>query len=192
VINIVLLLLFFTAITGNENHFTLFTPICKKSVVYIVAAVIFNEHDEVLMIQEAKSKCAGTWYLPAGRVEPGENLTIAIKREVIEETGLTFEPLTLITVESSKSIWFRFTFTGKINGGSLKTVSQANEESLQASWIADINQLDLRSRDILPLIDKTRAYWNQKLKWHQPILPVIYEHENLALRLIMVIRKKEK
>merc|ERR1712064_162742 len=45
-----------------------FVPVVKKSVCYIVAAVIFNEKNEVLMMQEAKSSCAGQWYLPAGRL----------------------------------------------------------------------------------------------------------------------------
>merc|ERR1712142_831258 len=46
-----------------------FQPVVKKSVCYIVAAVLFNENNEVLMMQEAKSSCAGQWYLPAGRME---------------------------------------------------------------------------------------------------------------------------
>ena len=45
-----------------------FVPVVKQSVCYIVAAVIFNEKNEVLMMQEAKSSCAGQWYLPAGRM----------------------------------------------------------------------------------------------------------------------------
>lgn len=169
-----------------------FTPICKQSVAYIVAAIVFNQKDELLMVQEAKSECTGTWYLPAGRVEPGEDLISAIKREVLEETGLIFEPITLISVESAKGTWFRFTFTGEKVGGFLKTVSKADKESLQASWIGNINQLNLRSRDILPLIDKTKNYYKEKHKWHKPIIPAIYEHEKLTLRLIMVIRKKQK
>lgn len=28
------------------------------------------------MMQEAKHSCAGQWYLPAGRVEPGEDIAV--------------------------------------------------------------------------------------------------------------------
>jgi 8-oxo-dGTP pyrophosphatase MutT (NUDIX family) len=39
-------------------------------------AVIINDDDEILMMQEAKSSCAGQWYLPAGRVEPNESIMV--------------------------------------------------------------------------------------------------------------------
>ena len=51
--------------------------------------------------KEAKSSCAGQWYLPAGRMEPGEEVTEAAIREVKEETGLDFEPSTLLSVEAA-------------------------------------------------------------------------------------------
>ncbi|XP_053203659.1 8-oxo-dGDP phosphatase NUDT18-like [Panonychus citri] len=178
------------ATKGIESSTCKFTPICKQSIFYIVTAVIFNEKDELLMMQEAKSECAGTWYLPAGRVEPGENLVDAVRREVTEETGLQFDPLTLILVENAKGNWYRFVFTGIIVGGQLKTVSLADSESLQASWISDINQLSLRCRDILPIIDRARTYWREKLSWHRSILPVIQSHDKILLRLIMIIKKK--
>lgn len=38
-----------------------FKPILDETVTYIVACVILNEYDEVLMIQEAKKSCAGKW-----------------------------------------------------------------------------------------------------------------------------------
>lgn len=53
-----------------------YVPITKSTVTYIVLVVLINDDDEVLMMQEAKSTCAGQWYLPAGRVEPGENLHV--------------------------------------------------------------------------------------------------------------------
>lgn len=36
-----------------------YIPLLGKSVTYIVACVLFNERDEVLMMQEAKQSCAG-------------------------------------------------------------------------------------------------------------------------------------
>lgn len=38
--------------------------------------------EEVLMVQEAKPDCYKLWYLPAGRVEVGESLEEALRREV--------------------------------------------------------------------------------------------------------------
>ena len=206
----------FTAAKGIDvgpTNVTNYQPVCKKSVCYIAAAVIFYhqnlpeknrmmlrrgthplEDDEaVLMMQEAKSECAGTWYLPAGRVEPGETLIEAVKREVKEETGLEFNPLTLVMVENAKGSWFRFVFTGSITGGQLKTVSRADAESICADWISDLSCLSLRHRDILPVIEKARNYWRAQNDYHNPILPVsIKPYRNLLLSLLLVVRKKEK
>ncbi|MFN9940756.1 MAG: NUDIX domain-containing protein [bacterium] len=48
------------------------------------------------MMQEAKSTCAGQWYLPAGKMEAGEDIGEAAKREVLEETGLEMELSTFL------------------------------------------------------------------------------------------------
>ena len=48
-----------------------------------VAGVVLNEKDEVLMV---KTHNAG-WVFPGGQVEVGENLTDAVKREILEDFG---------------------------------------------------------------------------------------------------------
>jgi len=40
----------------------------------------------------------------------------AAKREVHEESGLTYDPTTLIYVEAPSYHWLRFTFTGTVTG----------------------------------------------------------------------------
>lgn len=35
------------------------------------------------MMQEAKSSCAGQWYLPAGRIEAGENILVCEERRCL-------------------------------------------------------------------------------------------------------------
>lgn len=143
------------------------------------------------MIQEAKASCAGKWYLPAGRVEPNENLLDAVKREVLEETGLTMVPESLIMIECASGSWFRFVMAGKVTGGVLKTPDQANEESLQAIWVENVSELSLRSSDILPLIQRGRDYLSgANSPWHSPLLPVAKPRTKLYLRLIVCIRKK--
>ena len=113
----------------NENHclnpITTFDtsecvqPLVGYNVCYIVAVVIFDE-DKVLLMQEAKSSCLGKWYLPAGKVEVGENFYEAAKREVLEETGFIIEPTGLIMAEVNHNYWMRFVFSGKIIGGEIR------------------------------------------------------------------------
>ncbi|CAH1709126.1 8-oxo-dGDP phosphatase NUDT18 [Aphis gossypii] len=173
-----------------------YVPVTKSTVTYIVLVVLVNSEDEVLMMQEAKSTCAGQWYLPAGRVEPGENLHDAVKRECLEETGLEMELITLLSVEAASKAWFRFIFTGNVIGGCLKTPAQADSESLQAKWIKNISEVTLRSNDIIPLIECGRAFHNAAKKnkiqndWHHNLLPVIKPHKKLLLRLLICARQK--
>jgi len=169
-----------------------FIPKLKQSVCYVVMAVIFNDNNDILMMQEAKSTCSGQWYLPAGRVEPKENLTDAFKREVLEETGLLAEPSTLLMVESAAGSWYRFVLAGNVVGGSLKTPSQADSESLQAKWISKLSELTLRAVDIIPIVDHALSVKTQlgNSPSHPPLLPTARSYSKLYLRLIICARSK--
>jgi 8-oxo-dGTP diphosphatase len=62
-----------------------------------VGAVIVGERaggePVVLLIRRAQEPLRGEWSLPGGVVELGETLEDAIRREVLEETGLAVEVL---------------------------------------------------------------------------------------------------
>lgn len=170
-----------------------FVPILSSTVTYIVACILINEKNEVLMMQEAKKSCAGLWYLPAGRMERGESIVQAAEREVLEETGLVVKITTLLAVESAGGSWFRFVVTGKIVGGELKTPACADSESLQAKWIDDLNSLNLRASDIITIVEIARTYYRRNPvdpSWHRDILPAQKPHHKNYLRLVIGIRKK--
>ena len=59
-----------------------------------VAAIIRDETGRVLF----QKKHDGTWSLPAGAIEPGENPAQAVVREVQEETGLKVKPERIVGV----------------------------------------------------------------------------------------------
>ncbi len=50
------------------------------------ALVVVRLGPRFLIVQERKH--GQLWYLPAGRVEPGENITDAARRETLEESGV--------------------------------------------------------------------------------------------------------
>ncbi|XP_074495721.1 8-oxo-dGDP phosphatase NUDT18 [Sebastes fasciatus] len=161
----------------------------RKTVTYIVCAVIFNEKEEVLMVQEAKQECYKQWYLPAGRVEVGESLEEALRREVKEEAGFDCEPITLLLIQEQGPQWIRFVFLAKVTGGSLKSLSAADQESLQASWWDRQSVLPLRGRDILRLIDCGLKY--RQDPWHPVTLPVDLSCRHVVQRLVLVFTNAE-
>lgn len=61
------------------------------------AGIVINENDEVLMV---KTHNAG-WVFPGGQVEVGENVIDAVKREVMEETGVDIEVGEVFCVSSN-------------------------------------------------------------------------------------------
>ncbi|KAM6341709.1 8-oxo-dGDP phosphatase NUDT18 [Podargus strigoides] len=155
-----------------------------KNTCYVVLAVLFNEEDAVLLVQEAKPECRGEWYLPAGRMEPGESIVAAMRREVKEETGLECEPLTLLALEERGQAWIRFAFLARPTGGTLKTLEEADAESLQAVWWAgDPRALPLRAPDILPVLDLATRY--RRSPPHPPTLPQELPCALLCLRLLV-------
>ena len=63
----------------------------SKPFVLSVKAVVRDEQLQCLVLRRsAESKNnAGLWDFPGGKVDPGETLDAALKREIVEETGLT-------------------------------------------------------------------------------------------------------
>lgn len=54
-----------------------------------VGAFVYNEETkEILVIKEKYARRRPFWKLPGGYVDPGEDLEAAVKREVLEETGI--------------------------------------------------------------------------------------------------------
>jgi 8-oxo-dGTP diphosphatase len=66
-----------------------------------VGALIFRKRGNtgpILLVERAGHPLKGYWSLPGGLVETGESLDAAIRREVLEETGLRVKPLEMFDV----------------------------------------------------------------------------------------------
>jgi 8-oxo-dGTP diphosphatase len=56
-----------------------------------VGAIIHDDTGRLLLVRRATEPGRGRWSLPGGRVESGESDAAALRREVLEETGLLVE-----------------------------------------------------------------------------------------------------
>ena len=66
------------------------SPIQPSHPQLAVSAAIFRD-DKILLVRRARSPAKGFYSLPGGRVEFGESLHAALRREIDEETGLKID-----------------------------------------------------------------------------------------------------
>lgn len=107
-----------------------------------VAGLVRDPEGRVVMIRSPR----GDWEFPGGQVEEGEDLVIALQREISEETGLTVTVGKLVGVYSNiKSHIVMFDFLCEFVFGEL----QPSEESLAVEWVKESEALE---RIIRPVI----------------------------------------
>ncbi|MGQ9542825.1 MAG: NUDIX domain-containing protein [Candidatus Bathyarchaeia archaeon] len=117
----------------------------------IGVGAIIKRRDSILLVRINYSHRG--WMLPGGYVRPSETVGEAVRREVLEETGLHVEPLELVSVRSRVEggrCDLYLTFTVKVTGGELKP---DGEEVAEARYftLAEINCMSNIPR-IFPLI----------------------------------------
>lgn len=119
------------------------------SLVPAVSAVVADPGGRLLLQRRTDNQL---WSVPGGAVELGESVLDALRREVLEETGLEVEVDRLIGVYSSPDYLvayddgevrqqFSLAFACHVTGGSIQTSS----ESIDVQWFPpeDLATLDL-------------------------------------------------
>ncbi len=67
------------------------TPPAPRPIAATIAAVVRDGH--VLLVRRANPPDQDRWAFPGGKIDAGERLADAAARELLEETGVTAEPL---------------------------------------------------------------------------------------------------
>src|SRR5262245_57846134 len=100
-----------------------------------VVLVVVEHEGRFLMVHEASH--GNLWYLPAGGVEPNETISLAAKRETIEEAGIEIEPTSLLRLEEQMRPGPLYVQRFVIAARPLTTTpkSKPDHHSLEAKWM---------------------------------------------------------
>ena len=76
----------------------------RPQVVLVNRAIVLNKEKRILLIKrsESDSFMPGKWELPGGKLDEGQDISNALEREVLEETGLVVVPTDKIVYWHSK------------------------------------------------------------------------------------------
>jgi 8-oxo-dGTP diphosphatase len=131
-----------------------------------VGAVIVAEDagaPRVLLIRRGQEPLKGEWSLPGGAVELGETLEEAIRREVLEETGLAVEPLEVVEAfdriarDDAGRVRYHYVlvdFLCRVRGGAdVACPVTCATDALEARW-ASADELDVLTPLTVKVIEK--------------------------------------
>ncbi len=102
-----------------------------------VMGIVRNSKGQILLVQSPRRG----WEPPGGQVENGEDVLIALKREILEESGVEVETGGLVAMYSNvKSVPTKLMLTFEANamGGKLRT----SDESLDVGWFSPEEAVD--------------------------------------------------
>lgn len=115
----------------------------------LVASVVARTTDSVLLVKEGKENVQGTWNLPGGRVEEGEDPTETAVREIKEEVGVDVDLVGLVGVYLGQDAFvdgpfLSIAYMGELSGEP-RAVSTDTVEAVE--WVDQhrLNELELRS-----------------------------------------------
>ena len=123
---------------------------------FFYVMVVVEHEGRFLVVQEHDH----SWFLPAGPIEPPEELASAVMREAWQEGGVMVKPVSLLKVEyrwypgeRGLTAWWRYTIRAQPKGA-LEPKRLPDEHSLRASWLTlgEIGGLQLRSPEVLDVL----------------------------------------
>ena len=115
-----------------------------------VGTLVQNKQGQFLLV---KTEWRG-WEMPGGQIEKDEDVISALKREVVEESGIDIEIKRLMAVYSSVSEPPKviLDFLSEYNGGDIQ---KTNSEILDAKWFSKEEALSVIQTDPM----KYRIRW---------------------------------
>ncbi len=168
----------------------------KKYPEPVVAAIIYNDKSEILLIQSPKWGEGKLWMIPGGHIEIGETAKEALRREIKEETGLIINNIDFLICGDGiypeyfyKKKHFIFQdFCAKATGGEIIK----SDEVINFIWVDPLKAL--KTLKIEPYtVRAIQVYINQKKikeeDYKDKYLRALADYQNL---LKQVARDKEE
>ena len=125
--------------------------------IHVTAIVLRNAKGRVLLCQR-KGALSGRWEFPGGKVEPGESEEACIRREIMEELGLTLGALRLLCHmdddSGGRAIHFAF-FEGQLQPENQRQWLNVHAD---AQWVADEAVADY------PLCPADARFWQARME----------------------------
>jgi len=103
-----------------------------------VSGIVFNKQKQILLIQRNQPPAMGLWSIPGGKLEPGESLVEACKREIKEETGLDTDIKNIVAVVERRVEGFHYVIIDYLAQLVDKENSQpvAQSDVSEARWVS--------------------------------------------------------
>jgi 8-oxo-dGTP diphosphatase len=125
-----------------------------------VGAVVTDDAGRIVVVRRGHAPSEGLWSLPGGRVEPGETLVEAVRREVREETGLevdVHQVVGRIDIPHDAVVYDVSDFAATVRGRPSPLV--CGDDAVDAMWVTrpELAELDT-SPGLLDTLEQWRVW----------------------------------
>jgi 8-oxo-dGTP diphosphatase len=132
-------------------------PFEPTSRVPCVGALVHDDEGRLLMIRRGQEPGLGQWSVPGGRVELGEDDRAAVRREVLEETGLhVLVGIRVGTVQRPGPLGVTFDIRDYACSLAVATTPVAGDDANEVRWV---------SRGELKSLDLVDGLWDALREW---------------------------
>lgn len=141
----------------------------------IIVGGVIEKDGKFLLVQEAQEKCRGKWNIPAGHLDPNENIIDGAKREVFEETGCKVELKSVLQIANKvleNDIWISVVFSTDLLE---ENITYDNSEILDAKWFS--------YEELLNMKDELRSY-----DWIINSISNLVENKGVDINIIKIIK----
>ncbi|MBI8696859.1 NUDIX domain-containing protein [Pseudomonas aeruginosa] len=134
-----------------------------ENVIRIGCGAALIKDDKILLLQRRRDPEAGHWGMPGGKVEWMEPIEHAVRREILEEIGVTLEDISLVGVvdqidQSDQEHWIAPVYTPSAFTGTPRLLEPEKHSDIGWFDLRDLpHPLTLTTMGILPTLSRVNS-----------------------------------